>query len=346
MMDVLQGMDGIAPADIAERWFARLMSPDCTLREREQFEAWLGQSPENALAFEETKALWAGLEGLEDDEVIGPQAAAALLPDTDSFMSEWVAAAHGKPRRPTHGRPRRWLPIGAGIAATLAVAVFLRVFHAPEIPVVPYATSDKIESVQLPDGSSIQLDLETAVAVRIGEGRRDVEMQQGRAMFNVARDADRPFVVSAGAGTVTVFGTQFEVQRQGEVVAVTLLEGAVGIATASGKADARSLRLVPGQRATYAPATSSWSVETADAAALTSWSQGFHVFGATPLRDALAEINRYSDVKLALADPALGVLAVSGSYKLGDGRAVSEALPFALPVKAEERDGNIVISKR
>src|SRR5690606_36483843 len=120
-----------------------------------QFEAWLGQSPENALAFEETKALWAGLDGLEDDEVIGPQATAALLPDTDSFMSEWATAAAGKPRRPVHRRPRRWLPLGAGIAATLAVALFLRVFHAPEIPAVPYATSGKIESVQLPDGSSI-----------------------------------------------------------------------------------------------------------------------------------------------------------------------------------------------
>src|SRR3546814_16726547 len=92
-------------------------------------------------------------------------------------------------------------------------------------------------------------------------------------------------------------------------MSVTLLEGAVGIATA-GHGDARSLRLVPGQTAYYAPPTQSWTVETTDAAALTSWSQGFHVFGATPLRDALAEINLYSDVKLVLSDPSLGALAI------------------------------------
>src|SRR3546814_15015536 len=90
-------------------------------------------------------------------------------------------------------------------------------------------------------------------------------------------------------------------------MSVTLLEGAVGIATA-GHGDARSLRLVPGQTAYYAPQTQSWTVETTDAAALTSWSQGFHVFGATPLRDALAEINRYSDVKLVMSDPSMGDL--------------------------------------
>src|SRR3546814_3285689 len=128
-------------------------------------------------------------------------------------------------------------------------------------------------------------------------------------MFDVARDPSRPFVVNAGVGTVTALGTRFQVQRSENRVSVTLLEGAVGIATA-GHGDARSLRLVPGQTAYYAPQTQSWTVETTDAAALTSWSQGFHVFGATPLRDALAEINRYSDVKLVLSDPSLGDLAL------------------------------------
>src|SRR3546814_12775466 len=62
-------------------------------------------------------------------------------------------------------------------------------------------------------------------------------------MFDVARDPSRPFVVNAGVGTVTALGTRFKVQRSENRVSVTLLEGAVGIATA-GQGDARSLRLV------------------------------------------------------------------------------------------------------
>src|SRR3546814_9568061 len=110
--------------------------------------------------------------------------------------------------------------------------------------------SDRIESVQLPDGSSVRLDLETAIDARFGIGRRDIEFRQGRAMFDVAHDASRPFVVDAGVGTVTALGTRFQVQRNEDRVSVTLLEGAVGIATA-GHGDARSLRLVPGQTAHY-----------------------------------------------------------------------------------------------
>lgn len=345
MSGVLEGMDGIAPVDVAERWHARLMSPDCTLAEREEFEAWLRQSPENALAFEDTKALWASLGGLQDDEVIAPHVAAALALDADHFMGQWSRATEGARRRAPPARPRAWWPVGAGIAAALVMVVVLWPGLKPDVPIQTYAASGMIESVLLPDGSSVRLDLETAIDAKFDSRRRDIDFRRGRAMFDVARDATRPFVVDAGVGTVTALGTRFQVQRSGDRVSVTLLEGAVGIATA-GHGDARSLRLVPGQTAHYAPQTRSWTVEASDAAALTSWSQGFHVFGATPLRDAVAEINRYSDVKLVLSDPGMGDLALSGSFKLGDGRAVSEALPYALPVKAREQSGEIVISRR
>src|SRR3546814_8294469 len=102
-------------------------------------------------------------------------------------------------------------------------------------------------------------------------------------MFRVAHDASRPFIVDAGAGRITALGTQFQVQREGEAVSVMLLEGSVGIDSAREGDERRLLRLVPGQRANYAPTTRSWTVATVDPVALTSWRQGFHVFGATPL---------------------------------------------------------------
>src|SRR3546814_8546016 len=71
------------------------MSTDCTLADREKFEAWLRQSPENALAFEDTKALWTSLDSLYGDEAIGPHVAAALVPDADHFMGQWSRAIEG-----------------------------------------------------------------------------------------------------------------------------------------------------------------------------------------------------------------------------------------------------------
>lgn len=346
MSGVMEDMDGLTLLEVAEHWYARLMAPDCSAHERKQFDTWIARAPEHALAFEETKALWESFGALEQDEVLAAHVAEALEPDADTRMAQWVVAAHAAPRARRAVARRRWLPLGAGIAAALALGLLLRLAWPEQVPAVAYAAVDRIESLSLADGSSVRLDKGATMAVRIGKARRDIELQQGRAVFDVARDPDRPFVVDAGVGTITALGTQFQVQREGENVSVILVEGSVGIDATEHGGGARSIHLVPGQRADYAPATHSWTIGMVDASAATSWSQGFHVFGATPLAQALVEINRYSDVELSLADPAVGKLQVSGSFKLGDGRAIAEALPYALPVEVAERDGRIVISRR
>ena len=346
MSRVSGDMASIVPVKAAEKWFARLMSPDCTVAERAEFEAWLREAPEHALAYEDTKALWAGLGGLDEDEVLGVHAAAALEQEAEPFMAQWTEAV-GIPQRPTRPQPKRyWLPLGSAIAASLLVAVFLWTRPAPQVPAVPYAASDRIEDLQLQDGSKIQLDLDTRLTAALGPKERDIELQQGRAMFEVAHDAARPFVVNVGTGRVIALGTQFQVQREGEAISVTLLSGSVAIDSAQGGEDRRSLRLLPGQSASYAPSTRSWTVATIDPATVTSWSQGFHVFSATPLRAAVAEINRYSAVKLKLADPALGNMPLSGSFKLGDGNAIAEAMPYVLPVKVATQGDGVLISRR
>ena len=346
MNGVLEGMDGITPADIAERWYARLMAPHCSLRDKEQFEAWLRLAPENALAYEDTKALWASLGGLDEDEGIGPYTVSALEPDTEPFMGHWTDAV-ARDSRPVPPEPRNlWLPVGAGLAALLVVGVVIWPMLKPQVPSIPFTATAAIEDVKLEDGSSVQLDLNTNLAVRIGPDTRDIELKQGRAMFEVAHDAARPFVVDAGAGRITALGTQFQVQREGEKVSVTLLEGSIGIDSAHDSNGQRTLRLVPGQKASYTPTTKSWTVAAVDSAALTSWSQGFHVFSATPLDEAIAEINRYSDIKLKLADSALGKLRLSGSFKLGKGEQIAEALPYALPIKVSRYADTIIISNK
>src|SRR3546814_3976774 len=103
------------------------------------------------------------------------------------------------------------------------------------------------------DGSKVQLDLGASLTVRLSPDKRDIELRQGRVMFRVAHDASRPFIVDAGAGRITALGTQFQVQREGEAVSVILLEGSLGIDSAREGDARRLLRLVPGQRASYAP---------------------------------------------------------------------------------------------
>src|SRR3546814_3001512 len=87
-------------------------------------------------------------------------------------MGQWSRAIEGLARRAPPARPRAWRPIGAGIAAALALVLVLWLGLKPDAPIQTYLASDRIESVQLPDGSAVRLDLETAIDARFGAGRQ------------------------------------------------------------------------------------------------------------------------------------------------------------------------------
>src|SRR3546814_4495127 len=92
-------------------------------------------------------------------------------------MGQWSRAIEGLARRAPPARPRAWRPIGAGIAAALALVLVLWLGLKPDAPIQTYLASDRIESVQLPDGSAVRLDLETAIDARFRSEEHTSELQ-------------------------------------------------------------------------------------------------------------------------------------------------------------------------
>src|SRR5690606_5459811 len=93
-----------------------------------------------------------------------------------------------------------------------------------------YVTSpDERARVTLADGSMVTLDSDTRMLARIGSGRRDITLLAGRALFDVAKDPHRPFVVEAGGRTITALGTMFDVDVSPTELRVTLAEGVVAV---------------------------------------------------------------------------------------------------------------------
>src|SRR3546814_7268470 len=163
---------------------------------------------------------------------------------------------------------------------------------------------------RLPDGTRIILNTQTAVEVRYSRQRREIALQHGEAMFEVAHDAARPFVVATGDGSVTALGTRFQVRNEGAGAIVTLLEGSVEVTS---QADRRQLK--PGEQARYGAGAMGIDVRQIDPPATTSWLQGRLDFSGLPLAEAISEANRYSGVKLRLGDPRLADLPVGGSFR-------------------------------
>jgi transmembrane sensor len=202
--------------------------------------------------------------------------------------------------------------------------------------------------VVLDDGSKITLNTASLVEVRYSADRRDVMLLQGQAMFHVAKNPDRPFVVSAGSRQVTALGTAFDVQiRQDGQVQILLVEGRVRVDPVRRQGLERIIPslartdLVPGQQlVTEGPGLV--EVAAADVERETAWNRGVLIFRDDAVGDAVKEVNRYSAVQLVVDDPGVARLKVSGIFPTASRDDFVAALETLYPVSARAEQGGTI----
>jgi len=307
----------------AADWFARLNRRDVSSADMEAFRIWR-KAPGHKEAYDEVDAFWRRSEALKNDPDIKAAVEGALDRST--------------PRPALAQRPRYGLAVAFILLAVLGGGYVLL---GPKV----YSTGvGEQRTVQLADGSSVMLDTDSQIVVRLSGARRDIRLGRGQAMFEVAHDAKRPFVVTAGATSVTALGTEFDVRRERDGATVTLVRGAVEVRERSG-GDAKVWRLAPGQRvATQAPTPAPSHVDVDSA---TSWTSGRLIFHAMPLRDAVAEFNRYERRKIEVADGPVGDALVSGIFAVGDADTFigSVAELHDLTIVRADKDGPIRLTR-
>jgi len=300
----------------ATAWFARRR--DGTRRSREEeaaFEDWCRQSDAHAQAYAETELAWRRWAQLQASARMREMTAAAM-------------AVTAPERR--HAAAGRWRPLL--LAASLAVVAVLggiRLLMPSAPPAVTFATGlGQQRTERLADGTRITLNTQTHLQVRYDRHQRQIVLERGEALFDVTREAGRPFVVVAGDGSVTALGTRFQVRSEPGEATVTLLEGRVEVAAQHSRR-----QLAPGEQARYGGNASGVRVRQVDPVAAASWTLGRLDFSGLPLAEAVAEANRYSAAKLRLGDPSLAALPVGGSFRIGDNAAIAAALATVFPVR-------------
>lgn len=292
------------PTREAADWYTRLNDqdhPEIEVEELEAFSAWK-QDPDNRAAYERVEDVSRSMGGLRDDADMRLAAAEAL---------ERGAARR---RAPNKARRRRTgLIIGSLAAACLVATVAGLVWRAPT-----YSTGvGQAFSATLEDGSRVQLNTDSAVRVRYSRGERRIDLLRGQALFQVAHNAERPFIVAAGATQVRALGTRFEVRRIGDEVRVLLAQGSVEVSDKAVRP--APWRLTPGQAIALAPATPrTVAPKPIDVPAATSWTSGKITFEGVPLGDAVSELNRYTPEKIVLGDGVPRERHVSGVFSAGD----------------------------
>lgn len=312
--------------DEAARWFARLQAADCSLQERAAFRKWKEADERHALAYEQACQAAAGVDQLM-----------ALDPRMQALLDEaLIPAVLPDVAEPVRGiaRVRRW-SFPAALAASLALAFvslwFMGDDARPPDGIVLQAEAAP-RTVKLEDGSTVQMDVNTTLRVWMTVQRREVTIEAGRAMFDVASDRSRPFSVAAATSRTIALGTQFQVELDRSEVVVTLAEGSVAIDN-QGPTQIWQERLHPGEQLRIDVASAARDKQVVDPSVVTSWTRGRLVFRNTRLADAIEQVNRYSTRKVRLADPSLSDLQVAGNFIAGDSELIVDALASALPLR-------------
>lgn len=309
----------------AEQWFARRLDPSVREAERELFENWRGQDPRRAEIYAETERLWDELSVLKQSQRLR-----VAVPNP--VVSKEIAWRHTKVRYPL------FLALAAGLAAVAVLTFGLLNRGTPAQTFITALGEQRTEI--LADGTTLRLNTSSTLDVQMTDQRRSITLRSGEVAFDVAKNPSRPFVVTAGGGTITAVGTQFQVRQEENIVAVTLIEGRVKLARQSRK---EVEWLNPGQQAIFSENSSGIVRRNVDLTVLTSWMNGRLEFRGTPLQQAVAEANRYSARKIRIGDPAIKDLAVSGTFRTGDVDAVAIAFEAAFPVRVHSDPKEIVL---
>ncbi len=271
-------------------------------------------------------------------------------------------------RRVQQRRRARRRTAGAIAAGVLLAAVGVTWQRPAPLPAAPAVAATLAPTQQiLADGSEVELNGDAAVRVEFGPAVRRVVIVRGEAHFEVKSDPARPFVVVAGDVAVRAVGTAFAVHLASAGVDVLVTEGRVAVDRAAASAALEAAPATPetapaaplaliaaGARVTVAPADLAPAaaapvvtpVTAAEMAARLAWRVPRLEFNDTPLHEAVALFNRHGRVRLALAEPALGDLRVSGNVRADNVTALLDLLRADYGVAAEQRDGRAIVLVR
>lgn len=350
----------------AATWLARREGGAWPAAAQAALDAWLAETTAHRVAFLRLEAAWREAGRLT---VLG----AGSPGDTPPPRGQWTPSALDRhppvrhapggdsartggppdvahlvfapPRQPPSPWPGRF-----GALATLMLAVAslgLGWQHYGKVEQAAYLTPiGDLRRVPLSDGSNATLSSDSRIQVSLSRRERHIDLQQGEAFFEAAKDPGRPFVVSADHRRVVAVGTRFAVRRDGADLRVVVTEGTVRLESGPDAAgNPQPTTLLPAGSVAIASRNGVLvrSGSVADAERYVDWREGFLTFRDTSLAEAAAEFNRYNTRKLVIGDATAGTLRVGGNFRWSNTDVFVRLLEQGFPVRAEQRADRIVL---
>jgi transmembrane sensor len=311
---------------IAADWLARRDSGALSPADEAAFVGWLNASVAHRVSYLRLNATWTRTQRL------------AALEHRDAFAYPFAATA----ARLRHA-------IRGAIAVTCLVLTCAVGWYGWHYSQSIYRTEiGAMQSLPLADGSRITLNTNSKLRVALSKGRREIDLHQGEAYFEVKHDGARPFLVHSGEVDVEVVGTQFAIHRSDESVRVLVNDGHVRVhAFVAASRKRYALEMVAGDIAVLAAGGIEHrhaTPEELDAAL--SWRKGQIVFRDIPLAAAVAEFNRYRNKPLVIVDPQLAEMRIGGTFRTSNADGFLQLLQHGFDVDISTQEEAILLSRR
>lgn len=355
-------------------WYVERLDAELSPEDEAGFNAWLAADPAHEREYSQLDTLC---------EQLGAFEAAPQVEQAKAYAARYRAQAARAGAFARFGVAGSWQALAAASAVLLVagwLAINSGFFSLSD---GHYQTAlGEQFTVELADGSMVRLNTDSSLDVAYSEYERRVLLHQGQASFDVASDPMRPFVVEAGEGIVTAVGTTFDVYNNAGVVTVTLIEGIVQVRRRGAALDEPTppaqlapnlsppaddagaeialpvappvaplvtsmalavAELHPGEQVSFAPGGGLTPVAQVDVVRVMAWEDGMIDLQNMPLRDAIHEVNRYSEIKLVLLGAELDDASISGIFRVGKPENFVRALETRFGLRASRTAGDRIL---
>lgn len=312
----------------AIRWIVRLNSGTATAGDRRSFDAWRAISAEHQQAAAEAEALWGNMSELHVDSRTGlvrPGAAPKAGISRRTLLTSLLCLA------------------GAGsLGGAMWGTGLLRRFSADYVSDIASP-----RTIDLPDGSRVFLNAQSAIDLLFDGTRRQVVLVEGQGYFEVAPDQERPFEVLVDGISVTALGTAFDVNRNlpDAVAEVAVSEHSVRVRSGSGHQVLAGVVVQTGESVMVDDHGNIGRIVKRDPAAISAWRSGMYVAEDRPLAEVISALSAYHHGMIVINGDSLRGLKVNAVLDLRDPIGSLDALQQGLPLSVRRiSDFFVVIS--
>lgn len=316
------------------------LSGDINVQEKSTLKSWLEEDSENQKTYTQVRRIWdlsVRTDLKEPDVAPAWKKVQKKINDTEAGLIKELYPSDKKT-----GFNRLFIRYAAAAVLVIGIVTLIWQLKVADISIESNDVAGNVKEVLLPDGSKVWLNKNSELSYSrdFNETLREVTLE-GEAFFEIKRDENKAFIISAGNSHVKVLGTSFNVRsiENEEEIIVTVATGKVSFSSGP-----KEVFLFPGEKGELNK-TSGELVKTGNNDNnYLSWKNKNLQFKNEKLGTVLKKMEELYDVKFEMQDPAFADCHITGTFNAVERKEALNILSQSLNLQFKDQGNKILIT--